>query len=84
MRVDVLCQCGWGRLGIEEIEVPPFCPRCGFPLAELGERFLCECEVDNPCVECARERAEQEAERAEREAERMLEERALRSLEGRR
>jgi hypothetical protein len=28
-RVDVLCGCGWGRLGIPESQVPDECPVCG-------------------------------------------------------
>lgn len=29
-RVDVLCTCGWGRLGIPESQVPDQCPMCGY------------------------------------------------------
>ena len=32
-RVDVLCQCGWGRLGIALTDVPNFCPLCGAGIA---------------------------------------------------
>lgn len=35
-RVDVLCGCGWGRLGLPECEVPPECPVCGFDLWAYG------------------------------------------------
>ena len=28
--VDVLCQCGWGRLSVPEAEVPAHCPVCGY------------------------------------------------------
>jgi hypothetical protein len=28
--VDVLCQCGWGRLSIPESDVPAHCPVCGY------------------------------------------------------
>ena len=34
-RIDVLCQCGWGRLKCPLSEVPEFCPMCGVDLREL-------------------------------------------------
>lgn len=34
-RIDVLCQCGWGRLKCPLREVPEFCPMCGVDLREL-------------------------------------------------
>jgi hypothetical protein len=37
MRVNVLCQCGWGLLAIPEEDVPEFCPVCGFRLWDLME-----------------------------------------------
>ena len=27
--IDVLCQCGWGRLKVPTDEVPEACPLCG-------------------------------------------------------
>ena len=33
-RVDWLCGCGQGRLGVLESEVPDFCPLCGHPIGE--------------------------------------------------
>jgi hypothetical protein len=32
MRTDLLCQCGWGNLAIEEEDIPEHCPLCGFDL----------------------------------------------------
>ncbi len=29
-RHDVLCQCGWGKLGCLESELPEECPVCGY------------------------------------------------------
>jgi hypothetical protein len=29
-RTDVLCGCGWGRIGIPLDDVPQECPVCGF------------------------------------------------------
>ena len=33
--VNVLCGCGWGRLGIPESQVPQHCPMCGFDFFSL-------------------------------------------------
>lgn len=35
-RVDVLCGCGWGRLGLPQCDVPEFCPLCGFDFWSYG------------------------------------------------
>lgn len=43
-RVELLCQCGWGDLAIEEEEIPEYCPVCGF---NLWKYFgLCDYEED--------------------------------------
>ena len=36
-RVNVLCQCGWGRLAIPESQVPNNCPMCGFDFYEYAD-----------------------------------------------
>ena len=36
-RVNVLCQCGWGRLAIPESQVPNNCPVCGFDFYEYAQ-----------------------------------------------
>lgn len=36
-RIDVLCQCGWGRLGCPASELPTECPVCGFAFGEVTE-----------------------------------------------
>lgn len=47
-RQDVLCQCGWGRLGMEESEIPDRCPVCEHAIGiceACGERKSdCECD----------------------------------------
>jgi hypothetical protein len=44
---DVLCQCGWGRLGMPEGEIPDYCPVCSYAIGiceGCGERRSdCEC-----------------------------------------
>ena len=35
--VDVLCQCGWGRLSIPEPDVPAHCPVCGYQFTTNDE-----------------------------------------------
>jgi uncharacterized protein (DUF983 family) len=42
MRVNWLCQCGNGRLGVEEDDVPPYCEVCGheIPDADFDEDDL--------------------------------------------
>ena len=35
--VQVLCQCGWGSLGMRESDVPDECPVCGYRLREEEE-----------------------------------------------
>ena len=35
--VQVLCQCGWGNLGMRTTEVPHECPVCGHGLAVMVE-----------------------------------------------
>jgi hypothetical protein len=44
---DVLCQCGWGRLGMEEGEIPDRCPVCNHAIGiceSCGDRKSeCEC-----------------------------------------
>lgn len=39
MRVNVLCGCGWGLLGVDVSEVPAECPVCGFAFEQpdIGE-----------------------------------------------
>lgn len=39
--VGVLCQCGWGRLGIVECDVPEYCPVCGFDFWSYGGAPVC-------------------------------------------
>jgi hypothetical protein len=36
-RVDVLCQCGWGRLAISVSDVPRQCPLCGVHIRENSD-----------------------------------------------
>ena len=31
-KVQVLCGCGWGSLGMDEEDVPDECPVCGYPI----------------------------------------------------
>ena len=35
--VQVLCQCGWGSLGMRESDVPDECPMCGYRFREEEE-----------------------------------------------
>ena len=35
--VQVLCQCGWGSLGMRESDVPDECPMCGYRFREDEE-----------------------------------------------
>jgi hypothetical protein len=30
VRVNILCQCGWGRLYVPVYDVPERCPICGY------------------------------------------------------
>ena len=34
-RVDWLCSCGNGRLGVREDDVPMYCPMCGHPIGAM-------------------------------------------------
>lgn len=45
-RVQVLCGCGWGSLGMPACAVPELCPVCGFDLWSLGG-------VPEPCAKIA-------------------------------
>lgn len=36
-RVNWLCGCGDGRLGVPEADVPAQCPTCGCPIPGTGE-----------------------------------------------
>jgi len=55
--VDVLCQCGWGRLGCPEDELPTQCPVCGYAFAqepvELGSSMSPPLGADPRAVQCA-------------------------------
>jgi len=35
MRLNLLCQCGWGRLAVPLATIPDECPLCGQDLMEL-------------------------------------------------
>jgi hypothetical protein len=37
---DVLCQCGWGQLAIEEKDIPELCPVCGFDFKATDEMTI--------------------------------------------
>ena len=44
-RHDVLCQCGWGQMGMLESEIPELCPVCGFDFFEYA--MLADCFEDD-------------------------------------
>jgi len=47
MRVDVLCQCGWGLLAVPEEEIPGDCPICAYAFNLDAIPFVDEDDVSD-------------------------------------
>lgn len=43
---DVLCNCGWGEIGMKACDIPNHCPMCGHDFWAMGGTPDCPCQGD--------------------------------------